>query len=202
MKYIYKVKCHFSILTENGNMMCEDDGSLVIFTDEIGIFTNLKKAEKFIKSYAKDQSDTTGVIGFNVEKRAVDVGYRGIFNTICHFDARYSYDKYGNRFCSSEYDDGCEIKFHGRSEDIHFNKNDIAICIQSDSKADLVVVVNKPISKCKGGDYSDDCYTVVGIPVVHFHPQVTELFPVIGEIDAVVQNKLKKRVEEYNLNGF
>ena len=54
----------------------------------------------------------------------------------------------------------------------------------------------------KGGDYSDDCYTVVDIPVVHFHPQVTELFPVIGEIDAVVQNKLKKRVEKYNLYGF
>ena len=39
MKYIYKVKCHFAILTDDGNMMCEDDGSLVIFTDEIGIFT-------------------------------------------------------------------------------------------------------------------------------------------------------------------
>ena len=33
-------------------------------------------------------------------------------------------------------------------------------------------------------------------------PQVTELFPVIGEIDSVVQNKLKKRVEKYNLYGF
>ena len=202
MKYIYKVKCHFATLTDDGNMMCTDDGSLEIFTDEIGIFTNLRKAEKFIKSYVKDQSDTRGVIGFNVEKRAVDVGYRGLFNTICHFDARYSYDKYGNRFCSSEYDDGCEIKFRGRTEDIHFNKNDIAICIQSDSKADLVVVVNKPISKCEGGDYSDDCYTVVDITVGHFHPQVTELFPVIGEIDAVVQDKLKKRVEKYNLYGF
>ena len=46
MKYIYKVKCHFATLTDDGNMMCKDDGSLEIFTDEIGIFTNLKKAEK------------------------------------------------------------------------------------------------------------------------------------------------------------
>lgn len=202
MKYIYKVKRHFAILTEDGNMMCKDDGSLVMFTDEIGIFTNLKKAEKFVKSYTKDQSDTTGVIGFNVEKRALDVGYRGKFNTICYFDSLYSYDKYGNRFCSSEYDDGCEIKFYGRKEDIHFKQYDMAICIEDDNVAKLVLIINKPIDKCEGGDYSDDCYTAIKIGLGHFHPQVTTLFPIKGDVGSNIKKKLLKQLEKYNLNGF
>lgn len=65
------------------------------------------------------------------------------------------------------------------------------------------MITDIPISKCKGGDYSDDCYTVVStIKDGHFHPHVTSIFPLNGEVDDKTKMKLQKQFKYYNLNGF
>lgn len=191
MKYIYKVKCHYvSELDFDGNIRSD----MNINTFEIGLFSSLKRAEKSIQRYLNVTFMKNDIIGFNVEKRQIDA-------KIYHFDALYSYDRNGYRICASEYDELCKVKFTGRSKDIHFKPNDI-VWYANDNEAFPVMITDIPISKCKGGDYSDDCYTVVSIKDGHFHPHVTSIFPLNGEVDNKTKMKLQKQFKYYNLNGF
>lgn len=194
MKYIYKVKCHY-VWYYSEVIYSSSDLKRYCYTDEIGIFSSLRNAEDFIRSYHKIFKGDK-IIGFNIEMIPIDS------KEICHFSSLYSYDSFGNRLCASEYDEICNIRFKGRTEDVHFKPDDIVLCVENDNIVSPVKIVDIPIVKCENGDYSDDCYSVLKIGYGHFHPHVTSLFPIIGEVDNRIKDKLQKQLEKYNLNGF
>lgn len=193
MNYIYKVKCHY-VWYYSEVIYSSSDLKRYCYTDEIGIFSSLENAEDFIRSYHKIFKGDK-IIGFNIEMIPIDS------KEICHFSSLYSYDSVGNRLCASEYDENGYTKFTGRTEDIHFKPNDIVLYIEYNN-SEPVMIVDIPISKCTGGDYSDDCYIAVKCNNGHFHPHVTTLFPNIYKVDSYLKRKMENRLENYNSYGF
>ena len=210
-----------------GHYRKDENGIIPVYSERIGLFSSVKKAEEAIKQLIKQESESSWKswnipFGYILDELYLDEGLwnsdwcNGSSNPwmcVSHFESRRSYLANGELNCFSDLDDRCVKKFNGRSEPIkHIKKGDYAWVTYGN---ELVPVLVEEVAMTKEewkkkmkpgvyGDDTDDSGIVFTPNNGHEHPFSPNVFPLSCLPYAKITKEIKKECEkarkEY-LNG-
>ena len=176
-----------------------------MYVHEIGLFTTVKGAERFIRPYLKHVAGWNDcIIGFQIVEKTVDEGFASN-GEVSGFKSTRAYDGEGRLIAESDLDDECEKRFYGRKKQVPFEKGDVGLVCWGDKAFPALICQLPPtaawwkahIKGGNGGDETDDSYTVVTWKNGHDHPRATSVFPFIGRVPAYVRKRLEAEKARY-----
>lgn len=178
----------------------DHNGSVVIHTRDLGIFSSVANAERIMPIFAKNGEPWVYVLK---ERILDDFALHGYFKQISGFRSVRTYFGDGSLNADNECDDTGENLWYGRSPETIRYKVDQFISFLSGDRIQFGLVGDVPLTKRdfaegrKGLEAEDDCYLVYTADGGHCHPFTPYVFPLLGDLPSNIKKQLLASRERY-----